>query len=256
MEQKSKWTFEENKLFENMLVDIDLNSPAFLENVASRVPWKSMEDVKNHYQALLDDVKEIKSGKFLLPKYPDLNVEDNQTVTMMQQDQPKKDEGSTSNGHQRRRGVPWTEEEHQLFLMGLNKYGRGNWLNISRNYVISKTPTQVASHAQKYFLRQTSSTPAGRRRRHSIHDIQAMTPTPTSIPQRPVTLSVADIDPLLPNFQTCGPIPLPLNSDMINGGDPLGPNPMFTPPKNNSIMNNNSTMNNDPNFPSGDPIFI
>lgn len=35
--------------------------------------------------------------------------------------------------------------------MGLKKHGKGDWRNISRNYVISRTPTQVARHAQKYF---------------------------------------------------------------------------------------------------------
>ncbi|KAL8536836.1 hypothetical protein ACS0TY_012128 [Phlomoides rotata] len=253
MEQKSsKWTFEENELFENALADIDLNSPSFLENLASKMPWKSIEDVKNHYQALLDDIETIGSGKVPLPDYPGLAVEDNQAVTMMQQDQPKKDEGSNStvdpktrsNGHQRHIEVLWTELEHQLFLKGLNKYGRGSWRSISRNYVISKTPTQVANHAQKYFLHQTSSTTANRRR-HNIHDIQTMAPIPTPIPQR----SVAGVDSLLPNFQTCDPISPPLNSGMVNGGDPLAPNPMFISPLNNSIMNNN------PNYQSDDLVF-
>lgn len=53
--------------------------------------------------------------------------------------------------------------------MGLIKYGKGDWRNISRNYVISKTPTQVASHAQKYFIRQLSG--GKDKRRPSIHDI-------------------------------------------------------------------------------------
>lgn len=53
--------------------------------------------------------------------------------------------------------------------MGLEKYGKGDWRNISRNFVISKTPTQVASHAQKYYLRQLSR--EKERKRPSIHDI-------------------------------------------------------------------------------------
>lgn len=68
--------------------------------------------------------------------------------------------------------------------MGLNKYGKGDWRSISRYYVITKTPTQVASHAQKYFRRQTSSTPPDRRR-PSIHDIQSVNPT-TLINEPPV----------------------------------------------------------------------
>lgn len=37
--------------------------------------------------------------------------------------------------------------------MGLQKLGRGNWRGISRFYVPTRTPTQVASHAQKHFMR-------------------------------------------------------------------------------------------------------
>lgn len=53
--------------------------------------------------------------------------------------------------------------------MGLKKYGKGDWRNISRNYVVTRTPTQVASHAQKYFIRQLSG--GKDKRRASIHDI-------------------------------------------------------------------------------------
>lgn len=53
--------------------------------------------------------------------------------------------------------------------MGLKKYGKGDWRNISRNFVITRTATQVASHAQKYFIRQLSG--GKDKRRASIHDI-------------------------------------------------------------------------------------
>ena len=66
-------------------------------------------------------------------------------------------------------GVPWTEEEHRCFLVGLNKLGKGDWRGISRNFVQSRTPTQVASHAQKYFIRQTNANK--RKRRASLFDI-------------------------------------------------------------------------------------
>lgn len=58
-----------------------------------------------------------------------------------------------------------------MFLLGLQKLGKGDWRGISRNYVISRTPTQVASHAQKYFIRQTNV--SRRKRRSSLFDIIA-----------------------------------------------------------------------------------
>lgn len=47
---------------------------------------------------------------------------------------------------ERRKGIPWTEEEHRLFLLGLSKFGKGDWRSISRNFVVSRTPTQVRLH--------------------------------------------------------------------------------------------------------------
>jgi SHAQKYF class myb-like DNA-binding protein len=66
-------------------------------------------------------------------------------------------------------GVPWTEEEHRRFLLGLQKLGKGDWRGISRNFVVSRTPTQVASHAQKYFIRQSNM--SRRKRRSSLFDM-------------------------------------------------------------------------------------
>ncbi|KAJ6749112.1 TRANSCRIPTIONAL ADAPTOR 2 ADA2 -RELATED [Salix purpurea] len=70
---------------------------------------------------------------------------------------------------QRKRGLPWTEEEHKKFLVGLQKMGKGDWRGISRNFVKTRTPTQVASHAQKHFNRNSSLN--RRRRRSSLFDI-------------------------------------------------------------------------------------
>eukprot|EP00252_Welwitschia_mirabilis_P025134 TRINITY_DN7732_c0_g1_i3.p1 TRINITY_DN7732_c0_g1~~TRINITY_DN7732_c0_g1_i3.p1 ORF type:complete len:159 (+),score=13.16 TRINITY_DN7732_c0_g1_i3:58-534(+) len=53
--------------------------------------------------------------------------------------------------------------------MGLDKFGKGDWRSISRHFVVSRTPTQVASHAQKYFIRHSSANKE--KRRSSIHDI-------------------------------------------------------------------------------------
>ncbi|EPS60753.1 hypothetical protein M569_14049, partial [Genlisea aurea] len=78
-------------------------------------------------------------------------------------------------GDERKKGIPWTQDEHKLFLIGLERFGRGDWRSISRNVVKTRSPTQVASHAQKYFQRNRSggdsSSNGKQRKRSSIHDI-------------------------------------------------------------------------------------
>jgi SHAQKYF class myb-like DNA-binding protein len=71
--------------------------------------------------------------------------------------------------------MPWTEEEHMIFLRGLEKLGKGNWRGISRDFVTTKTPTQVASHAQKHFLRQSQNSLINRRKHHlSFHYVSKL----------------------------------------------------------------------------------
>ncbi|WJX17391.1 hypothetical protein P8452_07314 [Trifolium repens] len=75
--------------------------------------------------------------------------------------------------HERiKRVKSWTEKEHKAFLKGLKAVGKGRWKNISRNFVITKTPTQVASHAQKYFQRNEPI--FYRTKRQSIFDMKLL----------------------------------------------------------------------------------
>ncbi|KAI4385972.1 hypothetical protein MLD38_003953 [Melastoma candidum] len=179
----SRWTPAENKLFENALAVYDVDTPDRWHRVASMIPGKSVEDVVLHYRDLELDVSKIEAGWFIPgdPRYPSPRpppfTSGATTSYLCDGFKPsynflfggKRSSSTRPLDHERKKGVPWTEEEHKLFLMGLKKYGKGDWRNISRNFVITKTPTQVASHAQKYFIRQLS---VGKdKRRASIHDI-------------------------------------------------------------------------------------
>ncbi|KAL0491103.1 hypothetical protein AKO1_009703 [Acrasis kona] len=70
---------------------------------------------------------------------------------------------SEPDGRRPRKG--WTRSEHITFLMGMKLNGRGNWKDISK-LLESKSPKQVQSHAQKYFLRQYKQN----KNKRSIHD--------------------------------------------------------------------------------------
>lgn len=178
------WTEQENKLFENALAYTDENSPDRWKKLADMIPGKTEADVLSHYQDLEEDVNHIEAGLIPFPGYSSsimLDWESGQGYEGLKQAYcvgAKRSAGRTAD-QERKKGVPWTEEEHRMFLLGLKKYGKGDWRNISRNFVVSRTPTQVASHAQKYFIR-ISSGGSKEKRRSSIHDI-----TTVNLPDTP-----------------------------------------------------------------------
>ncbi|KAH9317456.1 hypothetical protein KI387_019225, partial [Taxus chinensis] len=175
------WSAEQNKVFEHALARFELETPDRWEKVASCVPGKTAEDVRKHYELLVEDVDVIDAGRVALPPYSQnsympewLSSDQSAPEFTTSSKSPFSVRGPSpkASEQERKKGVPWTEEEHRLFLMGLDKYGKGDWRSISRNFVVSRTPTQVASHAQKYFLRLTSGNKE--KKRSSIHDITSV----------------------------------------------------------------------------------
>ncbi|KAL7091540.1 hypothetical protein ACP275_12G112600 [Erythranthe tilingii] len=166
----------------------------------------------------------------------------------------------SGRNRERKRGVPWSEEEHRLFLLGLQNVGKGDWRGISRNYVKTRTPTQVASHAQKYFLRRNNHN--RRRRRSSLFDIttdavvgsaiqdQENLPQPLTITQQqynlsqnleslPVSVFPMAITPLVIPIANEKNLTLGQLNQLNNSPKPIRPIPILPVPPSSKMANLN-----------------
>nr|GEY00702.1 transcription factor DIVARICATA-like [Tanacetum cinerariifolium] len=156
-QNESTWSRYEDKLFEDALVMFPEDVIGRWQKIAASVPGKTPEEVRSHYEVLVHDLVLIDSGRVELPSYADDEMFvgwDNNEFRPSQISFG----GAKNKEGERKKGTPWTEEEH-------------------------RTPTQVASHAQKYFLRQNSM--KRERKRSSIHDITTTTDTMAVPPPPP-----------------------------------------------------------------------
>ena len=61
--ESGKWSWDENKLFENLLVKFPINRKDRYEKIAAAIPGKSVDQIKNRYKLLIYDISKISSGE-------------------------------------------------------------------------------------------------------------------------------------------------------------------------------------------------
>ncbi|KAL0401422.1 UNVERIFIED_CONTAM: Transcription factor SRM1 [Sesamum latifolium] len=154
------WSWSDDKIFENALVEFPEGVENRCQKIADCLPGKSPDGVRVHYSTLLYDIGQIESGLIQLPSYSD---DDRGNVERVGSSAVRRTSFAACPTpraafpkKERKKSRPWTKEEHRLFLIGLERYGKSDWRSISRNLVVSRQPQQLASHAQKYFKRLNS----------------------------------------------------------------------------------------------------
>lgn len=120
----ASWSREEDKLFEKALVEIPDGVDDRWRKIANFLPNKSLEEVRAHYEALLYDVDRIESGYVELPSYSDeaaaaLGWDERPGSRKTAQISFGSPSGSRSRHSEveRKKGTPWTEEEHRFFYL-------------------------------------------------------------------------------------------------------------------------------------------
>ncbi|GMP32329.1 hypothetical protein CsSME_00006134 [Camellia sinensis var. sinensis] len=107
----SSWTREQDKAFENALAIYSEDSSDRWEKIAAMVPGKTIEEIKHHYQILVEDINAIESGYVPLPHYVD-STSRGGNFGQIQSDSCHGGKSSRSD-QERRRGIAWSEEEHR-----------------------------------------------------------------------------------------------------------------------------------------------
>jgi hypothetical protein len=123
------WSLQENKLFEEALARVDGDAPDRWQRVASLLPGKSAADVRAHYEDLENDVCFIEAGLVPFPRYDAGGGGSPASGFTLDWDGGGGDDalafkrssscymvgGKRARGgdQERKKGVPWTEEEHK-----------------------------------------------------------------------------------------------------------------------------------------------
>eukprot|EP00698_Gefionella_okellyi_P015509 TRINITY_DN437_c0_g1_i1.p1 TRINITY_DN437_c0_g1~~TRINITY_DN437_c0_g1_i1.p1 ORF type:complete len:641 (-),score=96.73 TRINITY_DN437_c0_g1_i1:104-2026(-) len=165
-DQGGFWSVKEDEILEQAVKQLAHRGEIRLELVAPLLPHKRIEDIQCRYQFLLSDITSIGHGTYRMPVWDSSDVKT-----------PRRAKGVKGSDDKRKAAQAWSAEEHKQFLLGLERCGKGAWRQISRGFVVTRTPAQVASHAQKFFIRQQNAD-TDTKRRPSIHDIRSADQVP------------------------------------------------------------------------------
>ena len=120
--ESTTWTAAENKAFENALAIYDDNTPDRWQKVAAVIPGKTVSDIIRQYNELEADVSNIEAGLIPVPGYitsPTFTLDwagGGGGCNGLKPGHPvgnKRSPAGRSPELDRKKGVPWTEEEHK-----------------------------------------------------------------------------------------------------------------------------------------------
>ncbi|XP_057948357.1 transcription factor DIVARICATA-like [Malania oleifera] len=154
------WSLAEDRAFQYALILLPAGTPFRWEAMAAYIPGKSPMEVEKHYDAVFHSWSDPEAGPVL---------QSGSSVPPPAQI-PLETKAKRGDGKPGKR-TSWTEDEHRLFLYGLEKFGKGKWKQIANEVVLTKSPAQVASHAQKFFLRHSPANQLKGTKRSSINDV-------------------------------------------------------------------------------------
>ncbi|RZB41919.1 tRNase Z TRZ1 isoform X1 [Glycine soja] len=141
VDSSSEWSREQDKAFKNALATHPEDDSDRWEKIAADVPGKTIEEIKQHYELLVEDINQIESGCVPLPSYN--SSSEGSTSHASDEGAGKKGSGpghysgesnhgtkASRSDQERRKGIAWTEDEHSSLEPGTEQSMTGKDLEI------------------------------------------------------------------------------------------------------------------------------